>query len=290
MNDVCTAPAAPAGIFLVPAPLELASPAQPTGPLAALRRLRVKLSPSRLKGIFSDDVYGRLADSEAQEPEQEEANGVDVVGLTQLRLLQDEGLRPTDTLLDFGCRTGRLATRIIPTLVGGHYIGIDLSETMLMRARSRVGASLGKPPCRVTWINQTSYVYPLGNRSVDVFCAFSVFTHMEPEDTFRYLKAARRIVKPGGRLILSCLTLDLPVAKSAFLESANRSLSERWARARTFTTTSDMMTSIAQLAGWKPVRWHAGSLGNTRVAPEDSTVSVGSTLVLVNPDRKPSAS
>jgi hypothetical protein len=109
---------------------------------------------------------------------------------------------------------------------------------------------------------------------------------MENEDIYRYLKAARRIVKPKGRLVLSCLTLDLAVARNAFIESANRSLAERWASSRTFTTTPSMMTAVAQLAGWKPVRWHAGALGNLKVPAEDATVAVGSTLVLENPESK----
>jgi len=282
MNDTC---AAPAPLVAVPPFVEAPPAPEPSGPLATLRRLRAKVSPKRLKALFSDDVYGRAADSAAQEPEAAD-DGVDVVGLTQLRLLEQEGLRPTDTLLDFGCRTGRLASRIIPALVGGHYIGIDLSESMITRARLRVGAALGKPPCRVTWINQTSYVAPIGNRTVDIFCAFSVFTQMEHEDIYRYLKAARRVVKPKGRMLLSCLTLDLPVARNAFVQSASQSLAERWASGRTFVTTSDMMATVALLAGWKPLRWHAGALGNTKVAPEDATVAVGSTLVLENPEPK----
>src|SRR4051812_47758290 len=55
----------------------------------------------------------------------------DLIGRIELGLLQMEGLRPTDTVIDFGCGTGRLAIHLIPELRDGHYIGIDIAQSML---------------------------------------------------------------------------------------------------------------------------------------------------------------
>ena len=73
-----------------------------------------------------------------------------------LAVLTGEGLEPTATLVDLGYGTGRLAVHAIPYLVGGHYIGIDISRTMLDEAQERVKRTVPDPACRVSWIHQTT--------------------------------------------------------------------------------------------------------------------------------------
>src|SRR5881394_2554331 len=113
---------------------------------------------------------GLVPPSEPVEPDDDPANPAveadhdfESVGPTDSRLLLADGLRPTDTILDFGCRAGHLAAEIIPKLSGGHYIGVDLSGSMLDKARARVSTSFVQPSTRVTWIKQSSYVFPLSN-------------------------------------------------------------------------------------------------------------------------------
>src|SRR5215471_1763003 len=131
-----------------------------------------------------------------------------------------EGLAPTQTLVDFGCGTGRLAVHAVPFLAAGGYVGIDIAESMLVQARSRVHQVAPSPTCRVSFVKQTTTAFPLPDASVDWVCAFSVFTHMEHEDSYRYLCDARRIVRPTGRLVLSCLPIDtVEYARHIFRES-----------------------------------------------------------------------
>jgi len=216
-------------------------------------------------------------------PAAEADHDFESVGPTDSRLLLAEGLRPTDTILDFGCRAGHLAAEIIPKLFGGHYIGVDLSGSMLDKARARVSTSFVQPSTRVTWIKQSSYVFPLSNQTVDMFCAFDAFMHMEHEDVYRYLKNARRVVKPAGRLLLSCLPITLPLAQSLFLDASQHGFAERWNRRRTVVTSTELMEHVAWMAGWTPLRWHAGDERNIKVADQATRVAVGSTLVLENP-------
>ena len=42
--------------------------------------------------------------------------------------------------MDLGCGAGRLAVHAVPTLIGGSYIGVDISQTMLKRAKARIAA------------------------------------------------------------------------------------------------------------------------------------------------------
>jgi ubiquinone/menaquinone biosynthesis C-methylase UbiE len=103
---------------------------------------------------------------------------------------------------------------------GGHYLDIDISESMLQRARERVQTEVPQPSCRVgAWIHQRDARFHLEQDSVDMMCAFSVVTHMEHEDSYRYLQEVLRMVRPGGRLVLSCLPMDLELARNTFLIS-----------------------------------------------------------------------
>lgn len=67
----------------------------------------------------SDDVIG--------------AGSFDLIGRMELALLLKAGMKPTDTVLDFGCGVGRLAVYLVPVLNGGHYIGTDIAQAILDR-------------------------------------------------------------------------------------------------------------------------------------------------------------
>ena len=205
----------------------------------------------------------------------------DLFGKIELGLLQLEGLKPTDTVVDLGCGTGRLAVHLIPWLRGGRYLGIDISRIMLGKAARSTAGLAG---AAVEWKHQGTSRFDLPDASVEVICAFSVFTHMEAEDTYRYFVDALRVVRPGGKLILSCLPLSLEVARKIFLDSARLELHERWDTVRNVVTTEESVETIASLAGWKPVRWHRGDQPSVRVPGVDGPQTLGqSTCVLQRP-------
>lgn len=182
----------------------------------------------------------------------------DLIGRIELSALLDAGLQAEHTLVDFGCGTGRLAVHVIPRLPRGAYIGIDISRTMLEHARSSVASRCAGTSCEVSWTQQKGTAFSLPGSSVDFFAAFSVFTHMEHEDAYRYLADSHRVVRPGGRFVFSCLTMNLAVARTIFLASADVSLEERWKSVRNVTTTYEYMNALADMAGWRVVRWWSG--------------------------------
>jgi ubiquinone/menaquinone biosynthesis C-methylase UbiE len=185
------------------------------------------------------------------------AGDYDLMGRIMLSALLQEGLEPSHTFVDFGCGTGRLARHVILRLVGGAYIGIDISASMLEQARIQTADMCGNGT-DVRWLHQTESTFDLPDGSVDYIAAFSVFTHMEHEDAYLYLRDAHRIARAGARFMFSCLTMDLPAAHGIFLDSTSMSLAQRWAQVRNVTTSYEMMTSIAELAGWSLVRWFKG--------------------------------
>jgi SAM-dependent methyltransferase len=185
----------------------------------------------------------------------------DTIGSGELAILRECGLRPDSALLDFGCGVGRLAKFAVPFLAAGSYTGVDIAPTMIKRAE----ASLGAAPrsCRVRWAVQGGPRFDFPAASFDMICAFSVFTHLEHEDAYRYLLDAVRVIRPVGCFVLTCLPIQSTWGRRAFLDSARLSLNDRWREVRNVATTLDFMVAIAALAGWHALPHQAVDEGQT---------------------------
>jgi ubiquinone/menaquinone biosynthesis C-methylase UbiE len=207
----------------------------------------------------------------------------DKFGRIELGILLMEGLQPSHTLVDFGCGNGRLAVKVIPLLQGGEYIGIDISETMLRNGDALIRRTIANPPCSVRWVKQTVTEFSLPDATVDFICGFSVFTHIEHEDAFRYLLDARRIIRPGGRFIFSCLPIRLKVAQQVFRDQASVDLKARWQAVRSMATTNELMETIARMAGWCPLRWYPGDQACIRLPDSQEQVALGQETCVLEP-------
>ena len=208
----------------------------------------------------------------------------DEVGTVELSALVQEGLTPASTLLDFGCGTGRLAVHAVPFLRSGRYVGTDISATMIARCAARLDdLDRDDSECAVTLVHQTSETLPVDDHSVDVLCAFSVFTHMDHEDAYRHLVAATRVMKPGGVLLASVLPLHLHDAQQVFLASAADAPDDRWSKVRNVTTSTELFELVAGLAGWTVVRWHDGASRTIRLLGSEDLVTLGQSIVVLRP-------
>lgn len=232
-------------------------------PGALLKRFGIARAPHVV--VSNQHDYETLYESHAQYYGDDRAVGAgefELIGRLERQILEYEGLRRDHTLLDFGCGNGRLAIHAIPSLTEGRYIGTDISKTFLQRADERIRASLPRVSCQINLLHQNSARFPVADQSVDMMCAFSVFTHVEHEDTYHYLCDARRVVRPGGRFIYSCMPLNLSLSKHFFLAEAAMPLDARWHRVRSVATSVDMMEELSRMAGWKVLRWYAGDEQN----------------------------
>lgn len=225
------------------------------------RRREIQHRPDSPSGSAQSETYEDLYERHAQalSPTTSIGDGdYHLIGRIELSVLLAAGLESEHTLVDFGCGTGRLAIHVIPRLPGGAYVGIDISRTMLTHARSSVEALCAGSSCQVSWKHQTAIAFDLPTESVDFFAAFSVFTHMEHEDSYRYLLDARRVARPGARFVFSCLPMDVAAARTIFLASAGISVEDRWKSVRNVTTTQEYMGALAEMAGWRVDAWFKG--------------------------------
>lgn len=120
------------------------------------------------------------------------------IGKIEMSLLRHFGLRETDTLVDVGCGSGRLAAPLSGWLQG-HYLGIDLVPDLVAHAR-KIAA---RPNWRFEVIDHIGI--PEHDGTADMVCFFSVLTHLLHEQSYWYLEEARRVLKPGGRVLFSFL-------------------------------------------------------------------------------------
>ncbi|MDD4913607.1 MAG: class I SAM-dependent methyltransferase [Methylococcales bacterium] len=112
------------------------------------------------------------------------------------------GLKDGMKLVDYGCGSGRLSTALAKELQI-NYLGIDIIDALLEYARL-------KSPAEYTFLNHQDLNVPIDDASVDMICAFSLFTHLLQAESYLYMEDMYRALKPGGRLVFSFLEFALP--------------------------------------------------------------------------------
>ena len=99
-------------------------------------------------------------------------------------------------VLDLGCGTGRHTAWLAET--GARVTAVDFSERMLERARAKVSAA------DVRFIvHDLHEPLPLGDASFDALVSGLVLEHLR--DLERFFGEAHRVLRPGGRAVVSAM-------------------------------------------------------------------------------------
>lgn len=144
----------------------------------------------------------------------------EAVGWLEYFLLLQHGLQPAHTLVDVGCGSGRLAMPLRDYLTG-KYIGIDVVPELYKHAEK----ICGRPDWK--FYEAPGLTIPEPDNSVDFICFFSVFTHLAHEQSFKYLRDARRVLKPGGKIVISFLEFSIPSHWFAFQDQIDNTNPEK---------------------------------------------------------------
>ena len=127
----------------------------------------------------------------------------DAHGILLREAVVHHGLQPEHYLIDVGCGSGRLAKPLAEYLTG-RYLGIDVVPELIDFARRNVA--------RPDWRFEITkgLTIPEQDQTADMVCFFSLLTHLLHEESYVYLREAKRVLKPGGKIVLSFL--DFTVA------------------------------------------------------------------------------
>lgn len=127
------------------------------------------------------------------------------------RLEKYAGLTRDSRLLDWGCGAGRLAVGVREHFGQiADYHGVDVQPELIEWAEG----NLAGPGFRFTCVDVSNERYnPDGTPErtvgaapgvVDVLYAYSVFSHMNDEDTAAYLRLIATALSPHGRAFVTC--------------------------------------------------------------------------------------
>ena len=120
-------------------------------------------------------------------------------------------VHPGEAALDIGCGAGMdlllLARRVGPT---GEAIGVDMTDLMVERARQSAQAT-GLAQVEVRKGDATAL--PVSDRSIDVVSSNGVL-NLVPEKE-RAFAEILRVLRPGGRLHLADIALDVELPEDA---------------------------------------------------------------------------
>jgi SAM-dependent methyltransferase len=129
-------------------------------------------------------------------------------------------LEPDHCMLDVGCGIGIVASRLTKFMSPkGSYHGFDIVKIGIDWATKNISSRFpnfhflhtdvfNKHYNPKGTLNSDSFAFPYKNATFDFVFLKSVFTHMLPVSVRRYLQEIRRVLKPGGRCLVTTFLLN----------------------------------------------------------------------------------
>lgn len=130
------------------------------------------------------------------------------------------GLEPTDAVLEPGCGTGRMAAALTEFLSPeASYDGFDVMAEAVDWCLANITPENPNFRFRHVDVRNPAYnprgtvdprefSFPYPDHEFDFVFLTSVFTHMLPGDLRRYVTEIRRVLRPGGRCLMTFFLLN----------------------------------------------------------------------------------
>jgi ubiquinone/menaquinone biosynthesis C-methylase UbiE len=110
-----------------------------------------------------------------------------------------------EVALEVAVGTGLNFQKLVEANPNGKTIGVDFTPAMLERARKRLGPTL---PDSVTFFEADAFDLPVGDQSCDLLMNQYMFDLIPQRDFPRLLNEFHRVLKSGGRLVLTNMTIS----------------------------------------------------------------------------------
>lgn len=125
------------------------------------------------------------------------------------------GLQPDHRVLDVGSGVGRIAIPLLDYLSErGSYDGFDIMPRAVRWCTKRITARnprfrfaladlRNRAYRRSSTVSAAAFRFPYPDSAFDVVVATSLFTHLLPAEASNYLAQIERVLKPGGRCLMT---------------------------------------------------------------------------------------
>ena len=127
----------------------------------------------------------------------------DAIGYIEKALLIQHGLNQETDLIDVGCGSGRLLSQLNAGDVRS-YLGTDISSELLDYA----GQFLHGPGWNLQQVDGCRIPGP--ESCCDMVCMFSVITHLLHQESYLYFLEVSRVLRQGGKAVVSFLEFRHP--------------------------------------------------------------------------------
>ena len=129
-------------------------------------------------------------------------------------------LKPNEDVLELGCGCGRMAAPLTKYLAASStYEGFDIGASLIEWCRKNITPKYPNFHFRLADVfnrfynphgkyGASEYKFPYLNESFDFAFAYSLLTHMLPEDMEHYLSETARVLKTGGRCVITFFLLN----------------------------------------------------------------------------------
>jgi SAM-dependent methyltransferase len=137
------------------------------------------------------------------------------------KLREVGGLQPHENMLDIGCGSGRVALALMHYLSDeGSYTGADIRRDEIIWLQSHYSSKRSNFKFEFLDVGNAFYSrdpnqeqastfqFPFESDAYDFICSTSVFTHMLPEGIENYLQEIARLLKAGGRCLISYFLMN----------------------------------------------------------------------------------
>ena len=194
----------------------------------------------------------------------------DKFGAIQADILAYVGIQDGQFVFDLGCGSGRLA-HALSKRFQINYLGTDVVAPLLQYAASKSAKNY-------IFVLHRQLTVPAPDASVDIACAFSVFTHLLHDESYIYLEGMRRALKPRGRIIFSFLEFGAPAHWRIFKDTVEAQRQSQLPHLNTFIERSaidawsrHLDLSVVEFIDGSDKRWSGQALGQSLVILEKAT-------------------
>jgi ubiquinone/menaquinone biosynthesis C-methylase UbiE len=130
------------------------------------------------------------------------------------------GLGPDADFLDIGCGIGRIARSLAGFFsVRGRYRGFDVAANSIAWCRDNIESRHPNFDFQLVAVHNDHYspgeprggsdfTFPYPSDCFDVSLAASVYTHLLPEVAANYIRETARVLKPGGRALVTAFLIN----------------------------------------------------------------------------------